>query len=319
MSDHKQRYIEFCQTAPPIPLFFQPWWLDLVCQPDHWNVALSFSQGGEITGVLPYYQQKSMGLSTIRRPLLTPYLGVWLRYPENPQKRTQRYAFEKKTVSNLLKQLPKTVFATFHHPVELANGLPFLWQGYQVSNWYTYRFTSGAPVETIRAGMKASVRNKIDKAEKALLLTESFSPEAFYQINQLSFDRQGLAMPYSLPFFKKMDQLLSSKGQRKILVVKDPAGLDHAAIYLVWDQKTLYNLALGGHPERRKSGAVQLLLWKGIQLALSKGLDFDFEGSVMENIEGVFRDFGAERVAYLRTERFANRWWKVLYTLLKGK
>lgn len=319
MSNKKAQYKQFCEGAKELPLFLQAWWLDLVCANGSWEVALAFDQGGQITGVLPYYLTKSYGLSIIQLPKLTPYIGVWLRYPDNPQKRTSKYAFEKKVMTELIGQLPKVSFSAHHHPIAVDNGLPFYWQGYESSNWYTYRFASGTPLEEIKMGMKASVRNKIDRAEQNLLLTESFSATAFYELNKLSFDRQELKMPYSLDFFQKLDKALSEKGQRKILIVRDQEGIAHAGIYLVWDQKTLYNLALGGDATLRKSGAIQLLLWKGIQLAMKKGLTFDFEGSMIENIEGVFRDFGGERVPYLRTTRYGSRWWKILSLIIRGK
>lgn len=318
MSENKKRYREFCQAHSEVPLFYQAWWLDLVCGKTNWAVALAFDKGRGITGVLPYFVTTEYGLKMLRMPSLTPYLGVWINYPEQ-QKRNRRYAFEKKVINELLEQVPQTVFRVHHHPIAIENGLPFLWQDYEVHNWYTYRFQSGVNLQLIKNEMKASVRNKIEKASESLKVEITNAPKDFFRINQLTFERQGMKTPYTFDFFKDLDEALSIRGQRKILLAKDLTGQTHAAIYLVWDENTIYNLGLGADTQLRKSGAIQLLLWEGIQLANTKNLNFDFEGSVIESIESVFRDFGAERVPYLRTVKYKNRWWRMLATLMKGK
>ena len=317
MPDHKTTYLQFCETATSLPLFFQPWWLDQVCIEGTWEVALSFDQGDQVIGVLPYYLRKVWGIRMVRIPRLTPYLGIWLNYPENLQKRNRRYAFEKKVMTNLLEQVPRLAYNIHQHPVEVDNGLPFLWQGYELSNWYTYRFAANTPLESIKEGMKASVRNKIEKAHQSLVLEESDEVEVFFKLNEYSFQRQGRNSPYSLDFLRKLDQELVKRGQRKIYLARDEKGQAQGGIYLVWDQHTVYNLAMGVHPEWRNSGAVQLLLWQAIRWAMDHDRSFDFEGSVLENIEGVFRDFGGERLAYLRTSRYANPWWKALGALME--
>ena len=98
-------------------------------------------------------------------------------------------------------------------------------------------------------------------------VVESEDIERFYKVNKLTFERQSEKIPYSLDLIKKIDETLSNKKQRKILLTKDQKGQIHAGIYLVWDQKCVYNLMLGANTDLRSSGAIQLLLWEGIQLA----------------------------------------------------
>jgi len=56
----------------------------------------------------------------------------------------------------------------------------------------------------------------------------------------------------------------------------------------------------GADPRLRSSGAQSLLFWEAIKLASEKNLKFDFEGSMIEPIERVFRAFGATQVPYLQ-------------------
>ncbi|MEL6635413.1 MAG: GNAT family N-acetyltransferase [Bacteroidota bacterium] len=295
-----------------MPLFFYDWWLDAVCGEGNWAVAIARDRGGEITGVLPHYRTRRWGVPMILLPPLTPYLGVWLRYPANVQKRERRYAFEQKTMGVLLQQIPHWPFVVHHHPPSVQNGLPFYWAGFHNRSFYTYSFPTGSEPTQIWRGMKSSVRNKIEKATRQLRLRESDEAAIFYQLNRQSFSRQGLTIPYSWAFFQNLDRVLAQRGRRTILLAEAEGGQVHAGIYLVEDQHTRYNLALGGDTDLRKSGAIQLLLWRGIRGALERGLAFDFEGSMIPAVEGVFRDFGAERKGYLRTERTKNRFWRLL-------
>ena len=63
----------------------------------------------------------------------------------------------------------------------------------------------------------------------------------------------------------------------------------------------------GGDPALRTSGASSLCLWQAIKLAGEMGKSFDFEGSMIEPIERLFRAFGARQTPYMRVSRSPNR------------
>jgi hypothetical protein len=56
----------------------------------------------------------------------------------------------------------------------------------------------------------------------------------------------------------------------------------------------------GADPKLRSSGAQTLLLWELIQLSANLSRSFDFEGSMIENVEKSFRGFGARQYRYFR-------------------
>jgi hypothetical protein len=66
----------------------------------------------------------------------------------------------------------------------------------------------------------------------------------------------------------------------------------------VWDPKRTYYLVGGGDPDLRSSGAPALLCWESIRFASTRSVAFDFEGSILEQIERVFRAFGGKLVPY---------------------
>ena len=78
----------------------------------------------------------------------------------------------------------------------------------------------------------------------------------------------------------------------------DSLGRVHAAVYIAWADNTAYYLMGGSDPALRDSGAHLLALWEAIIFASSVAKRFDFEGSMLPQIEHVFRGFGAKQWPY---------------------
>ena len=50
---NKDKYIQYCLIEKKVPIFSQPWWLDIVTEGGDWNVCL-VEKGGEIVASMPY-------------------------------------------------------------------------------------------------------------------------------------------------------------------------------------------------------------------------------------------------------------------------
>ena len=53
-----------------------------------------------------------------------------------------------------------------------------------------------------------------------------------------------------------------------------------------------------GHHEDRNSGATSLVMWQAIQFVATVSQVFDFEGSMIEPVERLFRGFVAFQTPY---------------------
>lgn len=313
MSKSKEAYRFFCQQHPDLPLFMQDWWLDIVCN-NNWDVAIYKDKGGNILGVLPYFLSTYWGLKVIKMPILTPYMGVWIDYPANSKKLESRYRLEKKVVPALINQLPKVAYYAQRYPTSFKNHLPLHWQNYQQTSFCTFIIYKEA-FPNCYANFKSSIRNDIQRAKGMVTITETDDLNLFYKLNKQSFQRQEIEIPYTLSFLQQIDEALKLRNRRTIFVAKDKEGHPHAAVYLVWDDDTMYSLMIGANTKLRSSGSVQFLLWQGIQLAAEKNLNFDFEGGMMPNIENIFRAFGGEMVGYHKIYKSGNRFLKLLRTI----
>lgn len=302
MGQNKDKYQQF-NKAENLPIFAQPWYLDAVCDDGIWD-AVILEEKGKILAVLPYFLKQKWGFRYITMPLFTKYLGPYFAKEYNL---TEQYHILEK----LIAQLPKIqAFYQNFHP-DITNWLPFYWAGYQQTTRYTYQLDL-SDLDAVFNNINRNMRRNIKKAQAQLFVSLDNTPEDFYAINRLSFERQGLRTPYTLEQFLKHDQALAAHKARQIFFARDESGKTHAAAYLIWDTQSSYYHLSGDDPQLRDSGAGILLVWEAIRYTkenLHLNL-FDFEGSMMQNIEAIRRQFGATQVPYFYI-------WKYYSILLK--
>lgn len=312
----RQRYENFAREND-LPVFFNPWWLDIVCQKGSWNVCLVPSKEEKIVGSLPYYLTSFLGFKIIRTPPFTPYLGVWLDHSTCPERNIRKYGFENQVIDELIGQLPKVAWYHQIHPEQLQNWLPFYWKGFRQTTRYTYIFEE-LDAEKISSEMESTVRNKIRKAENRLKISCEDDLAGLLQTCEKTFKRQRLKSPLDKEILTNLHREIQKRSQGSIYFAKDENRKTHAAMYLIWDKSTAYCWMLGADTELRKSGAVQLLLWHSIQEVSKIVKRYNFEGSMLPHIEPVFRAFGAERKPVFQIRKSSNRFLEVLRVLLKG-
>ena len=147
---NKDKYRTHCLKEKSIPFFSNSWWLDTVC-PNSWDVCL-VEKGGQVFASMPYYNKKKFGLNLISSPQLTQTHGPWLK--SSTAKPSNRYAEEKKLLSNLISQLPNFDYFNQNWNYKITNWLPFYWNGFTQTTRYTYRFSDLSDLENIWSGLR---------------------------------------------------------------------------------------------------------------------------------------------------------------------
>jgi len=302
---NREKYIIFCNEEPELPIFQQYWWLDAVCGIDKWN-SIILENGNGITAVMPYFIEKKIFLEGISMPSLTQFMGPYLKYPLN-QKYSKRLSYEKKNMTQLIKKLPEFYFFEQNFNHILSNWLPFYWLGFKQTTRYTYLITNEQDINDFYTKIDSNIRTDIKKAIKNVTVIENDDINTFFEINKMSFSRQKLEPPYDLDLLTKIDECCCIRNCRKILFAEDDIGQIHAAIYLVWDNKSVYYIMGGGNPKYRNSGATSLLIWEGIKFAFEIERVFDFEGSMMQPVEKFVRAFGAVQKPYFAISKTPSR------------
>ncbi len=311
---NKEIYRQLCEREPSIPLFSQAWWLDSVAGKDGWDVVL-VEDGGEIVASMPFTVKRAYGFTIISQPILTQSLGPWLR--PSTAKYSRQLGLQHKRINELFLQLPRFDHFQQNWHYSLGNWLPVYWMGFQQTTRYTYVIPDLNDLDKVFFDFDASYRNKIKKAEKIVTVKHDLPISDFYEINTLTFKRQNIKVPYSLDFIRHHDEVISRMGKRKIFYAEDSDGEIHSALYLTWDSNSSYVHMVGENPNLRSSGAGILLIWEVIKYTSNVlGLKrFDFEGSVLENVEPVRRDCGGIQVPYFTVSKTSSRLLKTAFFL----
>ncbi len=304
----RDAYSLFCATAPDLPLFMQPWYLDAVCEEGSWDVVV-VEQAGRVVAALPYFLKKKWGWQYVAMPQLARMLGPYV-LPElrNPRKETA-------LVEALLDQLPPGL-AAFEQDCNytVSNWLPFYWRGFRQTTRYSYALDI-RDLDAVWNQLAADYRNqKIPKARETITVQTGDSISDFLDIHDLSYERKGLEAPVAPEFMARLDAALAAHGQRAIFFATDRnTGEIHSVAYLVWDTQTAWYLMAGDDPALRQSGAGILIAWEAIRYAhdVLKLPSFDFAGSMIRPVERVRRQFGAVQKPYFRIRKEWSLAWKL--------
>lgn len=268
-----------------------------MCGEDCWDVCL-VELDGRVIASMPYFVSRSQGFKKLVQPPLTQSLGPWIA--PSSAKYAKRLGREKDLMGQLISQLPKyhTFTQNWHYSVQ--NWLPFYWEGFKQSTRYTYVIEQLNDLDHVLSEFSSSYRNKIRKAEKLVSVEKGMALEQFYKLNTMTFERQGLSIPYSFEFLVKQDRALAEHHAREIFYAIDSDGAIHSALYLVWDDMSSYVHLVGENPSLRNSGAGIRLIWEAVKYTSQElGIEkLDFEGSMIEGVEQVRRDCGARQKPY---------------------
>ncbi|EHI99332.1 hypothetical protein CDLVIII_2733 [Clostridium sp. DL-VIII] len=300
---NKVLYRELCKFENSIPIFSLDWWMDAVCGEENWDVIL-VQKGGQIMAALPYYFIGTKNNIRILQPKLTQTNGIWIKYPKN-QKYSTRLSYEKKIIEEIANKLEKLPIIRYEQNFKytFTNWLSLYWRGFKQTTRYSYVIENLTDLDKIFKEFDSSKRQNIRKAEKLIKVKEDLNIEEVYRLSKMAFTKQGIQIPYSLEFLKRLDYACNVHKSRKIFYAEDFSGRIIAAIYIVWDEESAYYIAGGEDPEFKKSQAIVLLIWEAIKFSSKRTNKFDFEGSMIKPIERFFSSFGAEQKQYFNISK----------------
>lgn len=306
--EQKERFRLMTGMHKKLPVFSQPWWLDVVAGTNNWNVIISQGQG-RVDGVLPYAIRKTIAGNALIMPKLTQTLGPWIDIPKDA-KQYRKLSLQKKVMYNLLEQLPKFSIYRQNWSPEIQNWQPFYWKGFSQTTRYTYVIPTAITKEEAWSRIEQKTRNQIRRAKDkhgVVISRENVNDiGAIWRLIEDTFGRQSLKVPYSKDLFLNLHKVASehNSGQNIVAYVgPNPV----AAGFFVWDERKMYYLISGSDKNNRETHAMSLVLWTAIKLAVQKKLAFDFEGTMLENVEPHFRSFGAQQTPFFTVCKYVSK------------
>ncbi len=314
MISNKEKYQQFCKTEKDLPIFMQHWWLDTVCGIDGWDVAI-YEEKNKVVGVFPYPIKKKFIFKTILRPNFSPWLGPWIS-KSYELLNDKKVTLENNIYSNLIKQLPAFDWFNVDCNPQLKNWSQFYWSGFKQSTKYTYIIDFDENIEDYKKSLPKKTRQRINQAYEKCSIVEENSIDDLYNLLKLTYQKQGLEVPVKKGFLSKLFNKLEKKYSTRIIkVVSKEDGEVLSSSLVVWDYNYLYLLIGGTNPKYKKINSKYLVIWEAINLAYNKGLSFNFEGSMIERIESLYRQFNPKMMTYFNLEKINSKLLKLYFAL----
>ena len=301
----KERYRRLCEAEATIPLFSQAWWLDAVAGDASWDVCLA-ENDGVIQASMPYVMKTTkLGFRFLVQPPLTQNLGPWLRASDF--RIAKKLAREKDLLEALIGQLPRYDYFSQNLHYVNTNWLPFYWAGFKQTTRYTYVIEDLSDLDRVFSGFEYAKRKNIRKANQVVRVVFDLDADAFYDNHVLTLGKQGAQISYSRDLFRRIYSAAYRKGAGKTIAAFDADGNLHAALFVVRDRLSAYDLISTIDPDYRRFGAASLLVMEIIRHMSTHVNRFDFEGSMIESVERSFRQFGAKQMPYFSVSRAPSR------------
>ncbi len=148
--------------------------------------------------------------------------------------------------------------------------------GYQLQPTRTYRVDLSGGEDAVWQRLKPAMRNKVRKAEKHGVTVVEDTSETFARdfsdMLRSVFNRQGKAPSYDQRRIETVVRVLGRSGRLSALTAKrDNERL--ASVILLHDARTAYFWAGASYPSAYPFGANDIIQWRALQLAMSRGLE----------------------------------------------
>ena len=311
---NKEKYYAFCEIEKTIPLFSQAWWLDAVCA-DEWDVCL-VEKGGTIYASMPYYIKQRYGFTILCQPPLTQNLGPWIK--SSTLKYDKILSQQKVLMEGLIEQLPTYHYFNQNWHYMQTNWLPFYWKGFKQTTYYTYVIEELIDLEYVFSNFGHAKRKNINKAEKIINVVFDISAEEFYKNHKMILAKQGLKISYSFELFNKIYKAGYEHNSARTIAGYDSKNNLHAALFIIWDKLSAYDLISTIDPDYRVYGAASLLIKEVITFVSTITKKIDFEGSMIESVERSFRQFGAIQNPYFNVSKTQSKMLQIANCITKS-
>jgi hypothetical protein len=232
-------------------------------------------------------------------PLLAKYLGVVFKtfsgndYTINTKQREIMTLIVEK-----LKNL-KSFNYTFHFSIR--DFMPFYWNGFNAKVQYTYiiDFESNT-IDNITKSLQPKLRNLIKKTvDENYLINWDVNFLDFYHVVSMSFQRQGGDNPFKKKFLENYTNSLIEQNKMKLVSLSNSTGI-MAVAGIIYDKNST-NLVLNGVNNLNiKKGANELLIFETIKFAYENSKYYDFEGSMLFEINSFYKKFGGKQTQFLK-------------------
>jgi len=288
--------------------------MDAVCVKGDWDVVLERDEDGGLVGVLVYHYRRYYGFNLILMPPMTAYNGIHIIYPQDKSDYSQ-VSHQYKVTESLISRLPQHSLYYQQYPPAFDNWLALYWKGYRETTRYTYVLDSEQGKTEATKELRDNLRRSIRNAEKACVIKE-VDFDTYWREAKASFENKQRPIPINKQALKNLCTSLCSVGKMKIRVCKNKeTGQYLSGAVMAEDKDTIYYVSGFHHNAVKPSGSMAHVIWDSLFSSDKK--QFDFEGSIIKEVEFYFRSFGGKLTPHYRIFKVPNPLLRLGLTLFK--
>jgi len=257
----------------------------------------------KIIGGFTLYNEKKIGLITYyRNPLYSPTINLFFK--NKSQNKSKILSENKKllmTLADFFSHLPYHILSVYL-PGQFTDMQPFFWKGFKTIPNYTYIIDLKEDIQVIEKNFSTKRRNDIKKAihdgvESKISHDHNITKELVLN----TFNRKQKSINENI-IDKILFNFADNSNSFSFISYQDNKPI--AGSFYIYDQQKIYYLLGGYNNNNKHNGAGALSIFNAIKYAKKSGIDkFDFEGSMIPEVEKFFRGFGGNLVPYYSINR----------------
>lgn len=268
-----------------------------------WDVVLKMDDAGVLEGILVFHIRKYYGFRLILMPPMTAYNGIHIFYPAD-LKGHSKASFQNRVSEELVSRLPKhDLYYQQYHP-DYDNWLALYWMGYKETTRYTYLLDSSPGKEENKANLRDNLRRSIKNADRHTTIVD-IDLDTFLSEAEKAYATRKKELPIHKQVIRNLASAFTGSGKLHIRACRhNNTGQYISGAILAQDDGRTYYISSFYHAEAKPSGSMAHVIWEGIHGRTGKV--FDFEGSILKDVEFYFRSFGGVLTPHYRIYKVPN-------------
>lgn len=239
--------------------------------------------GGEVIASMPYQLTRRGPVAAMLMPELTQTCHLW----------TSPKADRIEALRALMRELRSEMRRRRIVMVQVADYLSeadkelLTSEGFDLEERVSYQIGTEA-AGCVAARLYPDKRHRYKKACGKFTLDEDMTADELYA----AIEKAYVDVRYPKRLFTKLVETAIDNGNGVILRARATDGSTAASVFLATDAEAAYYLTPAIDPAHKSDGANEWLTVQAIEYTLSRGMIFDFEGSMIPGIASSFRHYG---------------------------
>jgi len=263
-----------CITNAPNGLIY-PYSFYLDCMAKHWDALVL----NDYETVMPLTWNKKYGFYYLYQPAFTASLGIF------------GSKIEESLVKKFIDAIPLK-FRLIEISLNHANNFPGVVEGYYPRSNYILHLQK--PYDEISRSYRDNHKRNISKAMQwGCNMNKEIPIDEILKLHEEQLKNIDGTKPEDYLNFKKLYELLKTRGQSKTYAILDPKNKVLASAVFFFSHNRAYYILVGNHPDGKTLGASHELIDAFIKDHAHQSLILDFEGSDIRNLAFFYEGFGA--------------------------